>query len=228
MIVTKSQWAASFAREAMNTRRTVDYRPHLRAPDGGPRLPLRESTSAARGTSALRRGAALCWLVACILPGIAGCGGRGGRDDPATTKAFSESFDRATKKISAICSKVSEQVASGGPLTPPQRAAFIIVYGRAAADVKLDDAPESLRACRDGVNDAFAKLRSATAEVIVKATAGNNHETIALANAAAPAVTDALRELTRAANGCRRDAQQLDPQPLTMLIPNFALTLSCL
>jgi hypothetical protein len=175
--------------------------------------------------SAFNRCASLGWLVACVLLGIAGCGAR---DDTAKTNAFVESYDRAMKKISSICSLVSKQGMSGEPLTPPQRAAFIIVYGRAAADVKLEDAPASLRACRDGANDAFAKLRSATAEVIVKATPAGKHETVALANAAAPAVADALRELRIAADNCRRDAQQIDPQPLAMILPNFALALSCL
>jgi hypothetical protein len=174
--------------------------------------------------SAFDRSAVLCWLV-CVLSGIAGCGAR---DDTAKTNAFVESYDRAMKKISSICLQVSKQVVSGEPLTPPQRAAFIVVYGRAAADVKLDDAPESLRACRDGANDAFAKLRSATAEVIVKATPASNAEAIALANAAAPAVAGALRDLTIVADSCKRDAQQIDPRPLAMIFPYFALARSCL
>jgi hypothetical protein len=212
---------------------TGDCRPRIRVPDGARRPPLHEIPSAARCTlrasgthmSAFDRCAALCWLVACVTLGIAGCGAR---DDPAKTNAFVESYDRAMKKISSICLQVSKQVVSGEPLTPPQRATFIVVYGRAAADMKLDDAPASLRACRDGANDAFAKLRSATAEVIVKATPASNAETIALANAAAPAVAGALRELRIVADNCKRDAQQIDPRPLAMSLPYFALAPSCL
>jgi hypothetical protein len=217
----------------MSTLATGDCRPRIRASDGARHLPLREVTSAARGMlrapgahmSAFDRCAAVGWLVACVMAGIAGCGAR---DDTAKTTAFVESYDRAMKKISSICSQVSKQVTPGEPLTPPQRAAFIVVYGRAAADVKLDDAPASLRACRDGANDAFAKLRSATAEVIAKATPASNAEAIGLANAAAPAVAGALRELRIVADNCKRDAQQIDPQPLAMSSPYFAFALSCL
>jgi hypothetical protein len=132
------------------------------------------------------------------------------------------------KKIASVCREVSKQVLAGGPLTPPQRAAFIVVYGRAVADVKLEDAPASLRACRDGANDAFAKLRSATAEVIVTANGGNNAETIGLANAAAPAVAGALRELRSVADNCKRDSEQIDPRPVAMIFPYFAIAPSCL
>jgi hypothetical protein len=153
-----------------------------------------------------------------MLSIIAGCGDGG---DTAKTNAFVESYGRAMTKISSICKKVSTQVMSGEPLTPPQRAAFIIVYGRAAADVKLDDAPASLRACRDGANDAFAKLRSATAEVVVKANGGNNRETVALANAAAPAVDDALRALRMVAHSCESDSDQIKPRPSALVSPYF-------
>ena len=156
--------------------------------------------------------------VIVVLSILAGCGAQ---DDAAKAKAFVDSYDRAMKQISAICRRVSLQVASGEPLRPEQRAALIIVYGRAAADVKLDDAPASLRACRDGANDAFAKLRSATAEVSAKATEGASRDAIALANAAAPAVSDALRELRIAADNCKRDAQKLDPPALAMSVPYF-------
>lgn len=164
------------------------------------------------------------WRRIVMLSIIAGCGQR---SDTAKTNAFVESYGRAMTKISSICRKVSTQVMSGEPLTPGQRAAFIIVYGRAAADVKLDDAPASLQACRDGANDAFAKLRSATAEVVVKANGGNNHVTIALANAAAPAVDEALHALRIVAQSCRRDSEQIHPQPLAMISPYFVAP-SCL
>jgi hypothetical protein len=174
--------------------------------------------------SASYRRAALCSILACVLP-AAGCGAR---DETTKTKAFVESYDRAMKKIASVCGEVSKQVLASEPLTPPQRAAFIVVYGRAAADVKLEDAPASLRACRDSANDAFAKLRSATAEVVVKASGGNNSETIAVANAAAPAVASALRELKVVADNCMRDAEQKDPRPVAMLFPYFAMAPSCL
>jgi hypothetical protein len=70
-------------------------------------------------------------------------------------------------------------------------------------------------------------LRSATAEVVAKATRENNHETVALANAAAPAVADALRELRIVAENCKRDAQEIDPPPLAMSLPYF-MTPLCL
>ena len=175
--------------------------------------------------SALRRCAALCWIAACVLPAAGGCGAR---DDPAKTKAFVESYDRAMKKIASVCGKVSKLSSAGRPLAPPLRAAFIIVYGRAAAEVKLEDAPPSLQACRDGANDAFAKLRSATAEVTVAANGGKNIEAIGLANAAAPAVAGALHELRRVDSSCKRDSEQIDPQPLSMRFPYFAFALSCL
>lgn len=165
------------------------------------------------------------WRRIVVLSIIAGCGER---SDTAKTYAFVESYDRAMTKISSICGKVSTQVMSGEPLTPGQRAAFIIVYGRAAADVKFDDAPASLQACRDGANDAFARLRSTTAEVVVKANGGSNHETIALANAAAPAVAGALRALRIVADSCKRDSEQINPRPLTMISPYFAIAPSCL
>jgi hypothetical protein len=165
------------------------------------------------------------WKRIVTLSIIAGCGAR---DDTAKTNAFVESYDRAMTKVSSICGKVSKQVFSGKPLTQPQRAAFIIVYARAAADVKFDDAPASLRACHDAANDAFAKLRSATAETLVKANGGNNVETIAFANATAPAVEDALRELKIAAESCKRDALQIRPSPVAMLSPYFVITPACL
>src|SRR5262249_39224491 len=67
-----------------------------------------------------------------MLSIIAGCGASG---DPAKTKEFVDSYDRAMTRISSICRQVTRQVVSGERLTPAQRAAFIIVYGRAAADV---------------------------------------------------------------------------------------------
>ncbi|MGH9887780.1 MAG: hypothetical protein ACREBE_19770 [bacterium] len=94
--------------------------------------------------------------------------------------------------------------------------------------MKLDDAPASLQACRDAANDAFAKLRSATAEVLVKANGGNNVETVAFANATAPAVEDSLRELMMVAGNCKRDALQMHPSPVTMLSPYFAIAPVCL
>jgi hypothetical protein len=159
-----------------------------------------------------------------MLLTIAGCGGRG---DRAKTTAFVESYDRAMTRIAMICREVSLQVVSGEPLTPGLRAAFIIVYGRAARDAKLDDAPASLGACRDGANDAFAKLRSATDEVLARAS-GNKFVTIALANAAVPAVEGALRELKIAAANCKRDAQDIDPPPSVMSSPYFTITPTCL
>jgi hypothetical protein len=175
--------------------------------------------------SARYRRAALCGIVACVLPAAGGCGAR---DDTAKTKAFVESYDRAIKKIASVCKQVSKQVMVGKPLPAPQRAAFIIVYGRAVADLKLEDAPASLAACRDGANDVFAKLRSTTAEVIATANAGNNAEAIGLANTAAPAVAAALRELNSVVASCKRDAEQIDPRPFEMILPYFIGAPICL
>jgi hypothetical protein len=166
------------------------------------------------------------WKRIVVLSIIAGCGGGG--DDAAKTKAFVESYDRAMSKISSICMEVSKQLGTDGALAPGDRAAFIIVYGRAAAAVKLEDAPPSLQACRTSANDAFTKLRTATAEVLSHSSGGNKFETVAIANGAAPAVKEALRELRTVADSCKRDAEQLKPAPLLMSSPYFIVTPSCL